>query len=89
MSEVQVLNGNQSAAIAAALCRPGIIAAYPITPQTPLVEYLAEFAANGTIDATVSEVESELSAMSVLTVFISGRVPYVYCVVLAGTRAHV
>ncbi len=67
MSEVQVLNGNQSAATAAALCRPGIIAAYPITPQTPLVEYLAEFAANGTIDATVSEVESELSAMSVLT----------------------
>jgi phenylglyoxylate dehydrogenase alpha subunit len=67
MSEVQVLNGNKAAAIAAALCRPGVIAAYPITPQTPLVEYLADFAANGVIDSTVSEVESELSAMSVLT----------------------
>lgn len=67
MSEVQVLNGNKAAAIAAALCRPGIIAAYPITPQTPLVEYLADFAADGVIDSTVSEVESELSAMSVLT----------------------
>ncbi|HQQ41333.1 MAG TPA: phenylglyoxylate dehydrogenase, partial [Clostridia bacterium] len=54
MSEVQVLNGNKAAAIAAALCRPGIIAAYPITPQTPLVEYLADFAADGVIDSTVS-----------------------------------
>ncbi len=67
MNEVQVLNGNKAAAIAAALCRPDIIAAYPITPQTPLVEYLADFAANGVIDSTVSEVESELSAMSVVT----------------------
>ncbi|HOD45655.1 MAG TPA: hypothetical protein PKL21_12300, partial [Anaerolineaceae bacterium] len=55
------------AAIGAALCKPGVIAAYPITPQTPLVEYLAEFAADGRISSSVCEVESELSAMSVLT----------------------
>ncbi len=67
MSEVQVLNGNKAAAIGAALCKPGVIAAYPITPQTPLVEYLAEFAADGRISSSVCEVESELSAMSVLT----------------------
>ncbi len=67
MSEVQVLNGNKAAAIGAALCKPGVIAAYPITPQTPLVEYLAEFAADGKISSRVCEVESELSAMSVLT----------------------
>lgn len=67
MSEVQVINGNKAAAIGAALCRPDIIAAYPITPQTPIVEYLADFVTEGTLDSSVSEVESELSAMSVVT----------------------
>lgn len=67
MADIQVINGNMAAAIGAALCRPDIIAAYPITPQTPIVEYLAEFVANGRLDSSVSEVESELSAMSVVT----------------------
>jgi pyruvate ferredoxin oxidoreductase alpha subunit/phenylglyoxylate dehydrogenase alpha subunit len=67
MANIQVLNGNRAAAIGAAMCRPDIIAAYPITPQTPIVEYLAEFVANGFLDSSVSEVESELSAMSVVT----------------------
>lgn len=67
MQKLDVLNGNKAAAIGAALAKPGVIAAYPITPQTPVVEYLTEFAANGEIDAAMSEVESELSAMSVVT----------------------
>ncbi len=67
MQKLDVLNGNKAAAIGASLARPGVIAAYPITPQTPVVEYLTEFAANGEIDAAMSEVESELSAMSVVT----------------------
>ena len=67
MQKLDVVNGNRAAAIGAALAKPGVIAAYPITPQTPVVEYLSEFAANGEIDAAVSEVESELSAMSVVT----------------------
>lgn len=67
MQRVDVLNGNQAAAIGAALAKPGVIAAYPITPQTPVVEYLTEYAVNGKIDAAMSEVESELSAMSVVT----------------------
>lgn len=67
MSQVQVINGNKAAAIGAAMCRPDIIAAYPITPQTPIVEYLADFVADGSLDSSVSEVESELSAMSVVT----------------------
>lgn len=67
MSKVEVMNGNKSAAVGAALARPDVIAAYPITPQTPLVEYLTQFKADGEIDAVLSEVESELSAMSVLT----------------------
>ncbi len=67
MQKLDILNGNKAAAIGAALARPAVIAAYPITPQTPVVEYLTEFAANGEIDAAMSEVESELSAMSVVT----------------------
>ena len=38
MSEVKVINGNMAAAMGACLSRPDIIAAYPITPQTPIVE---------------------------------------------------
>lgn len=67
MPKIEVMNGNKAAAVGAALSRPGVIAAYPITPQTPLVEYLTQFCADGMIDSTMSEVESELSAMSVLT----------------------
>lgn len=67
MQKIDIINGNKAAAIGAALAKPSVIAAYPITPQTPVVEYLTEFAINGEIDAAMSEVESELSAMSVVT----------------------
>lgn len=66
MSTVDVLNGNGAAAVGAKLSRPDVIAAYPITPQTPLVEYLTQMVADGTLNATMSEVESEHSAMSIL-----------------------
>lgn len=67
MQKFDVLNGNKAAAIGAALARPNVIAAYPITPQTPVVEYLTQFAADGILNSKMSEVESELSAMSVVT----------------------
>ncbi|MCL2497322.1 MAG: phenylglyoxylate dehydrogenase [Symbiobacteriaceae bacterium] len=67
MANYDVLNGNRAAAVAALLCRPDVIAAYPITPQTPVVEYLMQFAADGLLTSALCEVESELSAMSVLT----------------------
>lgn len=66
MTTVQVLSGNQAAAIGAKLCRPDVIAAYPITPQTPIVEHLAQMAADGELTASLCEVESEHSALSVL-----------------------
>ena len=56
MAEVKVINGNMAAAIGARLCRPDIIAAYPITPQTPIVEYLADFVTGGLLNSSVSEV---------------------------------
>jgi pyruvate ferredoxin oxidoreductase alpha subunit/phenylglyoxylate dehydrogenase alpha subunit len=67
MDKFDVMNGNMAAAVGASLARPDVIAAYPITPQTPVVEYLTQFAADGVIDSAMSEVESELTAMSVVT----------------------
>ena len=42
-----------------------VVAAYPITPQTHIVEHLSELVANGELDAEFIPVESEHSAMSV------------------------
>lgn len=84
MATVKVINGNMAAAIGAKLCRPDIIAAYPITPQTPIVEYLADFVTGGELHSTVSEVESELSAMSVCDGRVSGWLPGVHRQCLTG-----
>ncbi|MCJ7744215.1 MAG: pyruvate ferredoxin oxidoreductase [Dehalococcoidales bacterium] len=46
------------------LARADVVAAYPITPQTHIVEHLAELVANGELDAEYIPVESEHSAMS-------------------------
>lgn len=60
----KVVTGNYAAAYGAKLCRPQVIPAYPITPQTTVVEKMAEFCASGGLDARLVEVESELSAMA-------------------------
>ncbi len=46
------------------MCNADVVAAYPITPQTHIVEHLAELVANGELDAEFIPVESEHSAMS-------------------------
>jgi len=46
------------------MANPDVIAAYPITPQTHIVEHLADLVANGELDAEYIPVESEHSAMS-------------------------
>lgn len=51
---------------AARMCKPGVIAAYPITPQTHIVENLAKFVADGQLKAETLNVESEHSAASVV-----------------------
>ena len=66
MEETMVVDGNKAAALGAMLSRPMMVAAYPITPQTPLVEYLSQLVADGLLDADLVEVESEHSALSVL-----------------------
>lgn len=54
-----------AAAEAVKLCNADAISAYPITPQTHIVEHLSELVADGELDAEFVPVESEQSAMSV------------------------
>lgn len=60
----KILTANEAAALAAALCRVQVIAAYPITPQTPVTEELASMVEDGDLDAEYLTVESEHSAMA-------------------------
>ncbi|MFW6334826.1 MAG: pyruvate ferredoxin oxidoreductase [Desulfosalsimonas sp.] len=57
--------GNVAAAMGVKLAGAQVIAAYPITPQTPLTEKLSELVDSGEMDAQYIPVESEHSAMSV------------------------
>ena len=59
-----VITGNHAAAYAAKLCKPHVIAAYPITPQTEIVEKLAIMVADKQLRAEFIKVESEHSAMA-------------------------
>ena len=58
-----VISGNYAASYAAKLARVQVIAAYPITPQTSIVEKLADFVATGELPAQYIKVESEHSAV--------------------------
>jgi len=59
-----VMTGNYASAYGAKLSRVEIISAYPITPQTSIVEKLAEFVTTGELKAKFIPVESEHSAMA-------------------------
>ncbi|UCB42701.1 MAG: pyruvate ferredoxin oxidoreductase [Dehalococcoidales bacterium] len=64
MGEKVGIEASIAIAEAAGLANPDVIAAYPITPQTHIVEHLAEMVANGEVNAEYIPVESEHSAMS-------------------------
>jgi len=60
------MEGSQAVAEAIALCRPEVICAYPITPQTHIVEKLSELVREGEIgNCQYINVESEFAALSV------------------------
>ncbi len=65
MKTQKTLNGNQTIAEAARQIDPDVIAAYPITPSTAIVETVAQFKADGLISGEFVCPESEHSAMSV------------------------
>jgi 2-oxoisovalerate ferredoxin oxidoreductase alpha subunit len=59
-----VMTGNYAAAHAVRLAKVKMIAAYPITPQTSVIEKISDFVANNELDAEYIKVESEHSAMA-------------------------
>lgn len=63
---LQPLEGSQALAQTVALCKPNVIAAYPITPQTHIVENIAKLVADGKLNCEFVSVESEFSAASVV-----------------------
>lgn len=60
------IEGSHAVAHVVAQCRPNVISAYPITPQTHIVEELADIVGAGQLDAEFINVESEFSAASVV-----------------------
>ncbi len=64
--QTKVITGNAAAAYGAMLCRPDVVAAYPITPQSELIEQLAKFHADGILDCEYVTVEGENSAQNVV-----------------------
>ena len=61
---LEITEGSHAVAEAVRLCRPQVVSAYPITPQTHIVEALADMVADGKLDADYMTVESEFSALS-------------------------
>jgi 2-oxoisovalerate ferredoxin oxidoreductase alpha subunit len=64
VSTKKVITGNYTASYGALLCRAEVVPAYPITPQTSIVEKIAEFVSTGEMEAQYIKVESEHSAMA-------------------------
>ena len=60
----EVMTANKAVAEAARLAKPEVIPVYPITPQTTISEYLAQYVADDKIKAKYVKVESEHSAIS-------------------------
>lgn len=60
----KVITGNEAVALAVKLSRVKVSAIYPITPQTYIIEKLAEMKAKGELEADIVRVESEHSAMA-------------------------
>lgn len=76
MAETKIITGNQAAAHAVRLARTQVVSAYPITPQTTVMEALAKMWSDGEFGGEYVNVESENSALA-------------YCVgaAYAGARA--
>ena len=67
MAELKVVEGSYAVAHAVKACRPDVIAAYPITPQTHIAEDLSQLNADGELgNCEYITVESEFSALSTL-----------------------
>src|SRR5512135_3453599 len=66
MRKAEILEGSMAVALAVKACKPGVISAYPISPQTHIVEYLAKMAASGELNSEYVLADSEFSAASII-----------------------
>ncbi len=64
LKKARAVTGAEAVANAMRQIEPHVVAAYPITPQTPIVEYFAKFVSDGVVRTEMIPVESEHSAMS-------------------------
>ena len=64
MAQKVAITGNEAVALAMKQINPDVVAAYPITPQTEIVQIFSTYVNNGLIDTEFVTVESEHSAMS-------------------------
>lgn len=64
LRDIEVWDGNMAASQALRQVQVDVVAAYPITPSTPIVENYAGFTANGYVDGEFVMTESEHGAMS-------------------------
>lgn len=70
----EFISGNIAAAEAARLARPKVVMAYPITPQTTVIETIAKFCAQGKMNAKFKKMESEHSMIQAALASIAGGV---------------
>ncbi|MHA1827772.1 MAG: ferredoxin oxidoreductase, partial [Candidatus Heimdallarchaeaceae archaeon] len=63
---VDMITANHAVALAVVRAKPKVVSAYPISPQTEIVQHLAEYVASGDLDAEYVRVEGEHSAMTVV-----------------------
>lgn len=80
---LKALTGNYAVATAVKLARVKVISAYPITPQTTIVEKLSEMVESGELGADMIRVESEHSALAAVYGAASGGVR-----VFTATSSH-
>jgi len=62
----KMLEGSRAVALTIKMCKPGVVSAYPITPQTHIVEDLAKFRAEGRAKYEYILAESEFAAASIV-----------------------
>jgi len=62
----QILEGSRAIALTINNIKPAVVSAYPITPQTHIVEDLAKFKADGEADYEYIRAESEFAAASIV-----------------------
>lgn len=66
MTKTMIMEGSMAVAQSIKACRPGVISVFPISPQTHIVEELAQLKANDELSAKLVRADSEFSAASVI-----------------------